>query len=231
MNRDGRAPFLLIGDHAGAAIPQVLGDLGVGAADRGRHIAIDLGVAALGAALAARLDAPFVAQSYSRLVIDCNRDPGSPAAIPETSDGTVVPGNAGLTAAARAARVAAIHAPYQAAIAALIADRPRTILVSLHSFTPVMAGVARPWEIGVLHGGHADGFAHRLLARLQARGDRVVGDNEPYRMDGTDFTVPRHAFDAGLAYAEIEIRQDLLVADPAGWADLLGDELEAAIEG
>ncbi|HEY0269546.1 MAG TPA: N-formylglutamate amidohydrolase [Sphingomonas sp.] len=237
INPHGRSPFLLLGDHAGNAIPGALGTLGLDDADQARHIAWDIGVGALGARLAVLLDAVFVRQTYSRLVIDCNRDPASAEAIPETSDGTAIPGNAGLGAAARGARVAAIHAPYQAAIAAEIARRTAagqgTVLVSLHSFTPVMAGVARPWAIGVLHDGGNDGFALRLLARLRARAGLIAADNEPYRMDATDHTVPRHAFAAGLAYAELEIRQDLLAGedDVARWGALLAEALPEAGRG
>jgi predicted N-formylglutamate amidohydrolase len=227
VNPKGLSPFLLVGDHAGNRIPKVLGTLGLSDVDRVRHIAWDIGVGALGKLLAARLDAVFVRQTYSRLVIDCNRDPASPDAIPAVSDGTAIPGNAGLSDEARAMRVAAIHAPYQAAINAEITRRQalgwETILVSLHSFTPMMAGVGRPWEIGVLHNGANNGFALALLDRLLGRDELIAADNEPYRMDATDYTVPRHAFAAGLAYAELEIRQDLL--EEAGqietWAELL----------
>lgn len=226
-NAQGASPFLLIGDHAGNLIPRSLGTLGVSAADRARHIAWDIGVAALGEALASRLDAVFVRQRYSRLVIDCNRDPRSAEAIPEASDGTPIPGNVALSPAARAARVAAIHEPYHAAIAAEIARRTHPpILVSLHSFTPVMDGAARPWAIGVLHDGGSDGLARRLLANLRRRRDLVVGDNEPYRMDATDHTVPRHAFVAGLAYVELEVRQDLLAAEGEDWAGTLARKLK-----
>lgn len=227
INPSGRAPFLLVGDHAGNAIPRGLGTLGIGEADRRRHIAWDIGVAALGERLAARLDARFLAQRVSRLVIDCNRDPASAEAIPERSDGTVIPGNRALSAAARAARVAAIHAPYQQAIAAALGEG--AVLVALHSFTPVMDGAARPWAAGVLHDGGADGFARRVLARLRAEGDIVVGDNQPYRMDATDHTVPRHAIARGLPYVELEIRQDLLAADPDGWAERLARVLGASL--
>jgi predicted N-formylglutamate amidohydrolase len=228
-----RSPFLLIGDHAGNIVPRALDGLGIGTEERARHIGWDIGIARLGELLSERLRAPFIRQVYSRLVIDCNRDPDRDDAIPPVSDGTVIPGNEALSAADLAARVAAIHAPYQQAITDALAERDAagqaTVLVALHSFTPVMAGVARPWAIGVLHDGHADGFARRLLAGLQGRGDLVVGDNEPYRMDGTDHSVPRHAFAAGLAYAELEIRQDLLAADPDGWASVLAAELIAAL--
>ena len=186
INPAGAASFLLLGDHAGDRIPSALGDLGVATADRARHIGWDIGVGALGERLAVLLDAPFVRQTYSRLVVDC-------------------------------------HRPYQVAIAAQIVARAKaaraTILVSLHSFTPTMRGVARPWEIGILHDVGDPSFAHACLAWLRAQTARVIGDNEPYRMDRIDYTVPLHAYPAGLRYVEIEVRQDLL-GDADGIAEI-----------
>ena len=234
FNAAGSSPFLLIGDHAGSAVPTALGDLGLAPADRGRHIAIDIGVHGLGHALANLLDAPFLHQYYSRLVIDCNRDPAMLEAIPAMSDGSRIVGNEGLDAAARAARVDAIHAPYQAAIAATIAARQAagrdTILLSLHSFTPVMAGIARPWEVGVLHWLGRTDFAQAMLDALRTDAALTVGDNQPYQMDATDHTVPRHAFPHQLLYAEIEVRQDL-IGDAAGqqrWALRLAQAAQSA---
>lgn len=234
VNGAGASNILLIGDHAGDAVPSGL-DLGVGAADMRRHIAIDIGIRPLGIALAERLDATFLWQAYSRLVIDCNRAPGAPTSIPPVSDGSAVPGNEGLSDVDRAERADAIHAPYQQAIggeiaARLTAGRP-VALVSLHSFTPSMAGVDRPWHVGILHDGRKDVLARAMIAALSARGDLVVGDNEPYRMDVIDYTVPRHAFPAGLPYVELEVRQDL-IADDAGvarWTDILADALNATV--
>lgn len=155
-------------------------------------------------------------------------------AVAAVSDGTWVPGNAGLSEEDRVARAAAIHAPYHAAIAGQLAERDAagrpTVLVALHSFTPVMAGVVRPWDVGVLYEGGDVRFALALLTRLQ--GDLVVGDNEPYRMDETDYTVPLHGFAARRPYAELEIRQDHL-ADGTGqakWAAILGQALVGALE-
>ena len=236
VNPAGGSPFLLIGDHGGRRVPRRLAGLGLPDAELARHIGWDIGVTALGEALAAALDATFVHQRYSRLVIDCNRDPAAPDAMPAVSDGTVVPGNAALDAAARAARVAAIHAPYHAAIGDAIARRTAagqaTRLVALHSFTPAMAGVARPWHCGILHDGANDGLATAMLGRLRAEGDLVVGDNEPYAMDGIDYTVPRHAFASGLPYAEIEVRQDLLADDAgiAAWCARLARLLPQALD-
>jgi predicted N-formylglutamate amidohydrolase len=226
VNPGGRSRLLLIGDHAGRIVPAALGMLGLEPDDLARHIGWDIGIAALGEALAVRLDATFVRQTYSRLVIDCNRDPARADAMPAISDGTRIPGNEGLTAAMRAARIAAIHEPYQAAIAAELARRDArgglTRLVSLHSFTPVMDGIARPWQVGVLHDRGDLSLTHRTLERLRANPALTVGDNEPYRMDGIDHTVPRHCY-PDRPYVELEVRQDLLgdAAGVAAWAERL----------
>ena len=235
LNPGGTASLLLLGDHAGNLIPIKLDSLGIDAAQLGRHIGWDIGIAGLGERLSARLDATFVHQTYSRLVIDCNRDPARADAVPEVSDGTIVPGNAALSPADRAGRVAAIHAPYQAAITDVLAERDaaerETVLVSLHSFTPAMQGVARPWPIGLLYSEGDISLSRAMLAHLQRRGDLTVGDNEPYAMDGIDYTVPRHAFAAGRRYVEIEIRQDLLAtqAQQDEWAALLAEVLVEAM--
>ncbi len=223
-NPQGVSPFMLLADHAGQRIPAALGDLGLPQHERDRHIGWDIGIAGTTVALARRLDAFAIEQTYSRLVIDCNRPLASPTLMPETSDGTVVPGNAGLEATQRRQRIDAIHAPYHACIAAEL-DRRRdagqpTLLVMMHSFTPVMNGVARPWQCGVLY--HRDTrFAHALRDALQAEGDLVVGDNQPYSVsDSSDYAVPVHGEGRGLVHVELEIRQDL-IADEAGqqaWA-------------
>lgn len=165
-NPAGRVPFLLVGDHAGNAVPRALNDLGLPAGELARHIGWDIGVDALGRRLADRLDAVFIAQRYSRLVIDCNRAPGSAEAIMINSDGTAIPGNAALSANAAAARVASIHAPYHAAIAAEIARRAArmqpAVLIALHSFTPQLGTEARSWHIGVLHDAGEARFARAL---------------------------------------------------------------------
>ncbi|WP_397414152.1 N-formylglutamate amidohydrolase [Phenylobacterium sp.] len=207
--------YLLVGDHAGLAIPPGLEGLGVGPADLRRHIACDLGVEGLGSELSRRLDATFIHQRWSRLVIDCNRHPDHPGSIVTESDGTRVPGNANLSAEARALRLRAIFEPYHAAIAAALDAGPATTLVALHSFTPAMQRQARPWRMGVLH--RADSaLSLRVLGRLRAQlGAAAVGDNQPYQMDGTDFTVPHHCDPRGIDYLELEVRQDEL-ADPAG---------------
>jgi predicted N-formylglutamate amidohydrolase len=237
-NTAGRSPFLLTCDHYGRIIPRALGDLGLPATEFERHIAWDVGIAGVAHALPKHLDAHLIAQRYSRLVIDCNRPPQAPSSIPRISEATVIPGNEALTAGAAEARRAAIFEPYHRRIDEVIGRRLRnnipTVLVALHSFTPVYAGVARPWHIGTLY--HRDTRLPPLLLKyLRAEGDLVVGDNEPYAVsDDTDYTIPVHGEKRGLMNSGIEIRQDL-IADPAGqqqWADRLArilGEIETAL--
>lgn len=227
LRANGRSPFLLIADHAGQAVPASLGRLGLPQSELDRHIGWDIGIAGTTAMLAEALDACAILQSYSRLVIDCNRPLHAPGSIAAASDGTVVPGNADLDDDARRRRVDGIFAPYHARIAAELdrragAGRP-TILVAMHSFTPSMAGRDRPWHAGVLYQRDAR-FAHALLDALRAEGDLVVGDNAPYSVsDATDYAIPVHAEPRSLPHVELEIRQDL-IADACGqaaWAQRL----------
>jgi predicted N-formylglutamate amidohydrolase len=227
LNSAGCSPFLLTCDHYGRAIPRILGDLGLPASELKRHIAWDVGIAGVAGALSKHLDAHLIAQRYSRLVIDCNRPPEAESSIPLISEATVIPGNEGLARGAIEARRQAIFDPYHRRIREVIDRRSRdhvpTVLVSLHSFTPVYAGIARPWHIGTLY--HRDpNLPPLLLKLLRAEPDLVVGDNEPYAVsDQTDYTIPVHGEARGLMNTGIEIRQDLL-ADPAGerqWAERL----------
>jgi predicted N-formylglutamate amidohydrolase len=227
VNTAGRSPFLLTCDHYGRTIPRILGDLGLPATELTRHIAWDPGIAGVVHALSKHLDAHLIAQRYSRLVIDCNRPPHVASSIPIISEATTIPGNEGLTREARAARRTQIFEPYHRRIDEIIdqriaAGRP-TVLVSLHSFTPVYAGIARPWHVGTLY--HRDTKLPPLLLKLfRSEGDLVVGDNEPYAVsDETDHTIPVHGEARSLMNSGIEIRQDL-IGDQAGqrqWAERL----------
>jgi predicted N-formylglutamate amidohydrolase len=233
-NEAGDSVFFLTCEHAGRAFPRRLGALGLPEAETLRHIAWDIGIGAVGRELSLLLDAAIIWQTYSRLVIDCNRDPNVPSSIPEISEDTEIPGNHGLGEAERAARVDAIFRPYHDAIAAALdrratADRA-SVLVALHSFTPIFKGVSRPWHVAVLFN-RDPRLAHALAELLRAEGDLMVGENEPYRVsDLTDYTVPVHGERRGLPHVEIEIRQDL-ITEPAGqreWAERLSRLLPAA---
>src|ERR1700716_2396102 len=226
-NVAGRSPFLLTSDHYGRAIPRILGDLGLPESELTRHIAWDIGIAGVADALSKDLDAHLIAQRYSRLVIDCNRPPDAPSSIPRISEATVIQGNEGLARGAAEARRRQIFDPYHRRIREVIDTRLRdsvpTVLVSLHSFTPVYAGIARPWHIGTLY--HRDTKLPQLLLKLlREEPDLGGGDNEPSAVsDEADYTIPVHGEARGLMNTGIEIRQDL-IADHAGerlWADRL----------
>jgi len=235
-NATGRSPFLLTCDHYGRLIPRVLGDLGLPERELTRHIAWDIGIAGVTEALSGHLGAHLIAQRYSRLVIDCNRPPCAASSIPRISEATTIPGNEGLAREAAELRRRQFFDPYHRRIdeaidARLHAGLP-TVLVALHSFTPVYAGIARPWHIGTLY--HRDTrLPPLLLKHLRSEADLVVGDNEPYAVsDETDYTIPVHGEMRGLMNTGIEIRQDL-IGDQAGqhqWADRLAQilaEIEA----
>jgi predicted N-formylglutamate amidohydrolase len=226
MNPGAESSFLIVCDHAGRAVPARLRRLSLPDSAFEAHIAWDIGALGLASLLAERLGACLIAQTYSRLVIDCNRAPGHPQSVAQVSDGMAVPGNVNLSAEDLNARVAEIHAPYHDRIAAEIADREAqglsTVLVCQHSFTPVMEGFARPWQVGVLHLGDSP-VSDAMLGLLAQEPSLVVGDNEPYAMDSIDYTAPRHARAPGRDMLELEVRQDL-IADPGGqarFADLL----------
>jgi predicted N-formylglutamate amidohydrolase len=237
-NAFSRSAFLLISDHYGRAIPRVLGDLGLAEDELGRHIAWDVGIAGVAHALARHLEAHLIAQRYSRLVIDCNRPPQAPSSIPRISESTVIPGNEALSGEAVEARRREVFDPYHRRIREVIDRRMRdglpTVLVALHSFTPVYAGIARPWHVGTLYR-RDSGLPSLLLKSFRAQGELVVGDNEPYAVsEETDYTIPVHGEARGLLNSGIEIRQDL-ITEEAGqreWADRLANifaEIEAQL--
>jgi predicted N-formylglutamate amidohydrolase len=232
LREAGTSDFFLTADHAGRAIPAALGDLGVSAAERERHIAWDIGIAAVTETLSSLLDATAVLQVYSRLVIDCNRDPSWPTAMPEISEHTPIPGNVGLTSEARADRVAAIFTPYHDRIRALLDARAgrRTVLVAMRSFTPSFKGESRAMHVGMLYNKDPR-LALILLDLLRREPDLVVGDNAPYAVtEDSDYGVPTHGEKRRLAHVEVEIRQDLIATEAGqqAWAQRFARLLTAA---
>jgi predicted N-formylglutamate amidohydrolase len=235
-NENGPSPFLIVADHAGNSMPRALGRLGLPETECEHHVAWDIGIAAVSRLVADALDATLVQQNYSRLVIDCNRTPGSETSILEISELTPVPGNMGLSEGQKAARVREIFRPYHDRIERELdrrrqADRP-VALIAMHSFTPVSVGVGRPWHAGVLYN-RDPRFAHLLMALLKREDGLVVGDNEPYSVtDASDYTIPVHGERRGLHHAAIEIRQDLIVDDKGqrAWGALLARLLPQAYQ-
>ncbi len=236
VNRAGAAPALLLCDHATCFVPRAFGTLGLSEAELKRHIAWDIGAAALTRGLAERLDAPAVLSRFSRLLVDANRALDDPTLIPRLSDGVVIPGNRDLLPADAQARIETFHRPYHEAVERMLAARsargPGPAIVSMHSFTPVMREVERPWQVGILWNEDAR-LAAPLMARLRAQGF-VVGDNEPYSArEGHGHTLAVHAAPRGLANVLIEVRQDLIDTHHGAqeWSDRLGEALSSVFAG
>jgi predicted N-formylglutamate amidohydrolase len=230
----GRSNFFILVDHASKRIPRRLRDLGLPPAELQRHIAWDIGALEVARRVADALDAVLVAQNYSRLVIDCNRDPAVATSIPTIGESIEIPGNIGLSAAAAAARRAEIFDPYHARVQQLLDARQAagraTILVAQHSMTDRFKGVRRDMHAAVLYNRDRR-FAGLVLEALRREAGLLIGDNEPYFVsDETDYSVPRHGEARGLPHVEIEIRQDL-ITDVAGqdeWARRLTSVLRDA---
>jgi predicted N-formylglutamate amidohydrolase len=227
---DAAGRFVLVCDHAGRALPSSLGTLGLSPEDLHAHIAWDIGAAGVARYVSAALDATLFLQRYSRLVIDCNRPLGAPDSIPTKSGGVVIPGNAQLSEAQARERVRAIFSPYHEAIAGALHGRPPYLFVSVHSFTPELYGVRRPYHAGVLYERDAR-LAVPLLELLRREPGLVVGDNAPYAASSaTDYAIIEYGERRGAPYVELEVRQDL-VADDAGqrsWGERFARLLLAA---
>ncbi|WP_262299092.1 N-formylglutamate amidohydrolase [Microvirga sesbaniae] len=226
-----RTGILILCDHASNAVPPDLGDLGLPASEFERHIAYDIGAAAVTRSLARRLGAPAILTRFSRLVIDPNRGRDDPTLVMRLSDGAVVPGNARVDEAEVQRRIARFYDPYDDAIAdaihtAMAAGHP-PVVVTVHSFTPVWRGWPRPWHVGILWDAD-ERFAKPLLEGLAAEDGLVVGNNEPYDGALAGDTVDRHATVRGLANALIEIRQDLIASEAGAeeWAERFARLLE-----
>ncbi len=237
INPAGEASLILCCDHASNAVPAHMARLGLPLAELERHIGWDIGAAAVTRRLAARFGCPAFLSGYSRLIIDCNRPLDSPISIPLESDGTVIPANRTVSDAERRLRQAFFFAPYHQALASflerrLAAGMPAPVFVSMHSFTPVMNGFARPWQLGLLFEHDTRLVAPLKRAFLALEPSLTIGENEPYAIKGpSDYSIPVHGQGRGLPHIELEVRQDLIEAEPGAsrWAELIARALDAVL--
>jgi predicted N-formylglutamate amidohydrolase len=233
-NSGGQTPMLLVCEHAGQAVPQRLGGLGLNAGEIDLHIGWDVGAAAVTRKMAAMLDCPAVLQRYSRLVIDCNRPLGAIDSVLAMSDGVPVPVNLSLSAQDRRQREEAIFTPFDLAVTQARTARTRMIL-AIHSFTPRLAvtGIDRPWHLGFLFRKDSATSTKLAAAIAELRSDLIIGMNQPYKVEeASDWFVPRHGEGSGLPHSLIEIRHDL-IRDAAGqhaMADLLSTAIRSCLE-
>ncbi len=230
LNAEGTADVILICEHASNYIPPEYDNLGLEDHFLDRHIAWDIGMEQLTRQLSARLNAPAIIATFSRLLIDPNREEDHPTLIPRTSDGIAIPGNQKLTPAEVERRKARFYHAFHDRTDELVKNKVMTghapLICGMHSFTPRMSGFQRPWQAGMLWN-RDPRLARALIESLTARG-YAVGDNEPYSGRDLFFTMNRHGDDHGVPHVTIEIRQDE-VATAAGiakWRDILAEDLE-----
>lgn len=234
------SPVVVICEHAGRAIPSALGDLGLSPSNLDLHIAYDIGAEKVSREMAAVLNAPLVLQPYSRLVIDCNRPVDSPESILKISHGVPIAGNRQLSEQDRRLRINEIFVPYHEAVSAQLDRTPRKAVFAVHSFTRVLNGQARPWDIGFLF--RRDVATSSSLAaaideigvNVRGLGKLNIGMNLPYRVeDRTDWFVPHHGEGRGLAHSLIEIRNDRIVSDEAckAWGRALAEAVKRFLSG
>jgi predicted N-formylglutamate amidohydrolase len=239
-NVKGKGPGIIVCDHAASLLPKILEKkFGVSQQDMLKHIAWDIGTEDAALYISKKLDMPAFIAAYSRLVVDLNRDPAHAESIPSVSDHIAVPGNAGISNAARQERLEALFWPYHNAITDEIDDwlarGKRPFILSIHSFTPEMDGIKRPWDIGILWN-KEEKLARTFIDALHKKHpEYLIGENEPYslkdrRLKGS--TIQRHAEKRGLPYVFVEFRQDLIntKAKAVKWANIFIAAMEPVLQ-
>ena len=233
VNRDASVPLFLLCEHAGQAIPIKLDNLGLSQNDINQHIGWDIGAESLARYVANTLESPLIIQRYSRLVIDCNRPPGSEGSIPTVSDGVKIPGNVGLGQKDHYRRRQSIFDPMNDAITRMFQNHPRRAVFSIHSYTPEFQGVLRPWDAGFLTRNDTETAGLLMESIRESDPSLTLGLNEPYQIDdASDWFIPRHAEARDMRHCLIEVRNDHL-RDEAGvarWGALLADAIAGVME-
>jgi predicted N-formylglutamate amidohydrolase len=234
----GDMRFLILCDHASNYMPPEFDNLGLTAAQCAAHIAYDPGAFEVASLLAEHLQCPLLASQFSRLLIEPNRGLDDPTLVMKLSDGSIIPGNRRVDPyqdkAAWQSRIARFYQPYDDAIGAAIeraqAQGVAPIILSIHSFTPIWRGTARPWQASVLW--DKDPRVADLMGRFMADFEGLVfGDNEPYTGRRAGETLHRHATKNGLAHAIVELRQDEIKTAQQHhlWASRLAEFLKHAL--
>jgi predicted N-formylglutamate amidohydrolase len=232
LNEHGRAPVVLLCEHASNFIPAEYSGLGLTPPDLQRHIAWDIGAASVTRRLSSLLDAPAFLGNYSRLLIDLNRPLHTHSSIVTRSEATDIPGNASLTQAERARRTARIFTPFHEAVEQHLARRAAagraSVIVAVHSFTPSFHGTPREWHAGILYD-KAQAFAFATIDRLRQSGHGLKVDaNVPYTVSpDEDYGLLVYGDNVGNPAILVEIRQDLLLRqeDQHAWAEKLATTL------
>lgn len=229
INANTAAQILLVCEHAGQTVPTKLNGLGIAPEIFNQHIGYDIGAAKLTRKIAAKLNVPAILQNYSRLVIDCNRPTDQFDSIPETSDHTLISGNQNISEAHRQSRIDEIFTPFHNKISQLLDQNQYKLIIAIHSFTPQMNGIKRPWDVGFLFRQDQQ-TSRRLMEYLSANHAQLnIGENQPYNIeDNSDWFVPIHGEQRHIAHSLIEVRNDHLLTQNGidKWADIISKSIQ-----
>jgi predicted N-formylglutamate amidohydrolase len=217
--------FLVTCEHGGNRIPALCRDLFPGQrALLDSHRGYDAGALVMAKALARAFAAPLVSSTVSRLVIDLNRSLGHR----ELWSAVTRAAPRGL----RARIVEQHYRPYRAEVLRRVRQAVtrgrRVIHISSHSFTPVLDGVVRRADAGLLYDPARRGETD-LCARWKASLARIAPElrvrrNYPYAGKGDGLTstlrsmLPRGAY----VGVELEINQAIVFAPGRRFAALRG---------
>jgi predicted N-formylglutamate amidohydrolase len=235
LNGNATGGLVIICEHASNHIPSALKNLGLDEKYLNEHIAIDIGAEAVTRAMAEMMGVTAIIARVSRLVIDCNREADHETLVPETSDQVFIPGNADLTPEAIATRRLAYYEPFHQACDNVIEQQIEKgeipLVIGMHSFTDIMNGFVRPWQIGFLWNKDPR-LAEAMMGLMERETDLTIGNNEPYSGKDLYYTMNRHGMVHGLPQTTIEIRQDLLNKSSMvmEWAALLADMLDECMQ-
>ena len=192
------------------------------------HRGYDRGALTLATRLACTMKAPLVASTVTRLLIDLNRSPGHPAQFSRFTKE--------LDQAARQTIQARFYEPYRARVATLVQQaivrRGRVVHLSIHSFTPVRAGVVRRADVGLLYDPSRQrerAFCNEVASLLRSRRpDLVLRRNYPYRgtADGLVTSLRKQFPPASYAGIEVEVNQRWTRKSLPSWEQLQKDVIE-----
>jgi len=190
------------------------------------HRGWDPGTRILAESLAARLGAPTITSTLTRLLVDLNRSAHNPRVFSEITRP--------LSRRERVSLLERYHRPHwdlaREAVTAGLARHGTLLHLGIHSFTPSLDGVVRKPDLALLYDPSspeeralATRWAEALAAELP---DRVVRRNNPYlgSNDGMTTAFRRSFPRAGYLGLEVEVNQKHIKRDgsfPAWVADAL----------
>jgi len=231
--RETRAPRLVLTcEHADRRIPLRYAARFAGAGDAlASHRGWDPGALRLARLLARRLHRPLLSTRWSRLLVDANRSPSNPRIWS--------PLMKGLSREERERVLDRYWRPHREAVEAAVrraASGGAAVHVAVHSFTPVLDGVARNGDVAFLY----DSRRHRE-AELAARWAERLGElapglrvrfNYPYRGRSDGLTTALRRSHPAARYLGIELEVNQLLAAGPAWREVgtkLATSLGAAL--